>query len=86
MVGDSARQERIWEEELVSSYPDLVQRLRWRALRRCVMTSAYSPDTAYEVSYGVSLEAECGMAQTDLDGNPVHRAAVEEGPPPAGIG
>lgn len=85
-VGDSALQDRIWEEEIVSSYPDLVQRLRRRALRRYVMTSAYSPDTAYEVSDAVSHEAESGMAQRDFDGNPVHRATVEEGPLPAGIG
>jgi len=51
-----------------------------------VMTSAYSPDTAFEVSYGLSFEAECGLAQTDFDGNPVYRAAVEEGPLPDGIG
>ncbi len=51
-----------------------------------VMTSAYSPDTAFEVSYALSFEAECGLAQTDFDGNPVYREAVAEGPLPDGIG
>ncbi len=51
-----------------------------------VMTSAYSPDTAYEISYGLSFEADCGEAWTNVDGSPVYREAVEEGPLPDGIG
>lgn len=60
----------VWEPYLMAGY---------------VRTSAYSVDTAYEISYSLSFEAECGIAQTDPEGNPVYREAVAEGPMPDGI-
>ncbi len=59
-----------WEPYMVSGY---------------VRSSAISDDVAYEVGYAVGVEAECGVAVLDWNGEPTYLPAAQESPLPSSI-
>ncbi len=62
--------EVFWEPHLVGGY---------------VVSSAYGDDMAFEMAYAVGMEADCGVAVLDWNGEPTYVPAVDEGPMPAAI-